>query len=71
MDAPPPLDLRDPGLLDEALGILDVLIAYDTIALTPNLDLIHDCRDRLESLGATVVLTHDEMGTKANLFATI
>ena len=71
MGAPPPLDLRDPGLLDEALGILDVLIAYDTIALTPNLDLIHDCRDRLESLGATVVLTHDETGTKANLFATI
>ena len=68
---PPSTDLRDPGLLDEALGILDALIAYDTIALTPNLDLIHDCRARLESLGATVVLTYDETRTKANLFATI
>ena len=42
MGAPPSVDLRDPGLLDAALGILDVLVAYDTIALTPNLDLIQE-----------------------------
>ena len=38
--------------VDEALGLLDVLIAYDTVALTPNLDLIDDVRYRLETLGA-------------------
>jgi len=57
--------------VDEALGLLDVLIAYDTVALTPNLDLIDDVRYRLETLGASVVLTYDDSGTKANLFATI
>jgi len=60
-----------PVPVDEALDLLDVLIAYDTVALTPNLDLISDVRDRLEALGASVVLTHDDSGTKANLFATI
>jgi len=55
----------------EALDLLDILIAYDTVALTPNLDLIDDVRVRLESLGATVVLTYDDTQTKANLFATI
>jgi len=60
-----------PVPVDEALDLLDVLIAYDTVALTPNLDMIGDVRDRLEALGASVVLTHDDSGTKANLFATI
>ena len=60
-----------PVPVDEALDLLDVLIAYDTVALTPNLDLISDVQDRLEALGASVVLTHDDSGTKANLFATI
>ena len=55
----------------EALDLLDILIAYDTVALTPNLDLIDDVRVRLESLGAKVVLTYDDTRTKANLFATI
>ena len=36
----------------EALDLLDILIAYDTVALTPNLDLIDDVRVRLESLVA-------------------
>jgi len=57
--------------VDEVLDILDVLISYDTVALTPNLDLIEDVKDRLESLGAKVVLTYDDTETKANLFATI
>ena len=57
--------------VDEALDLLDVLISYDTVALTPNLDLIDDVRDRLETLGASVVLTYDDSSTKANLFATI
>ena len=60
-----------PVPVDEALDLLDVLISYDTVALTPNLDLIDDVRDRLETLGASVVLTYDDSGTKANLFATI
>ena len=33
--------------------------------------MVGDSRDRFESLGETVVLTHDGTGTKANLFATI
>ena len=57
--------------VEEVLDILDVLISYDTVALTPNLDLIEDVKDRLESLGAKVVLTYDDTETKANLFATI
>ena len=60
-----------PVPVDEALDLLDVLISYDTVALTPNLDLIDDVRDRLETLGASVVLTYDDSSTKANLFATI
>ncbi len=57
--------------VEEVLDILDVLIAYDTVALTPNLNLIEDVKDRLESLGAKVSLTYDDTETKANLFATI
>ena len=45
--------------VDEVLDILEVLISYDTVALTPNLDLIEDVKDRLESLGAKEVLTYD------------
>ena len=60
-----------PTLIANALGLLDDLVAYDTVALTPNLELIHDVRDRLETLGADVVLTHHDDGTRANLFATI
>ncbi len=57
--------------VEEVLDILDVLIAYDTVALTPNLNLIEDVKDRLEPLGAKVSLTYDDTETKANLFATI
>ena len=60
-----------PTLIANALGLLDDLVAYATVALTPNLELIHDVRDRLETLGADVVLTHHDDGTRANLFATI
>ena len=60
-----------PVPVEEALDLLDILIAYDTVALTSNLDLIADVKNRLESLGAKVLLTHDETQTKANLFATI
>jgi len=57
--------------VEEVLDILDVLIAYDTVALTPNLNLIEDVKDRLEPLGVKVSLTYDDTETKANLFATI
>ena len=57
--------------VEEALDLLDILVTYDTVALTPNLNLIGDVKDRLESLGATVALTYDDTRTKANLFATI
>ena len=51
MGTPPSLGLQNADLLDRTLEILEVLVAYDTIALTPNLDMIGDCRDRFESLG--------------------
>lgn len=59
-----------PELIDEALSILDDLIGYATVALTPNLDLIHHVREQFETLGAEVILTHHADGTRANLFAT-
>ncbi|MDP6076869.1 MAG: M20/M25/M40 family metallo-hydrolase, partial [Acidimicrobiales bacterium] len=58
-------------LLEEALGILDDLIAFATVALTPNLDMVEYCVARLEAVGADVRLTHSDDGTKANVFATM
>ncbi len=59
------------ALLDGALGILDDLIAFPTVALTPNLDMVSYCATRLESVGAEVRLTHSDDGTRANVFAAI
>ena len=58
-------------LLEEALAILDDLIAFETVALTPNLDMVEYCVARLEAVGADVRLTHNADGTRANVFATI
>lgn len=58
-------------LLEDALAVLDDLIAFDTVALTPNLDMVEYCVARLEGLGARVRLTHSEDRTRANVFATI
>lgn len=58
-------------LLEEALVILDDLIAFETVALTPNLDMVEYCVARLEPVGADIRLTHSDDGTRANVFATI
>ena len=61
----------DDALLDETLAVLDDLIAFPTVALTPNVDLIGYVEDRLGPLCSDLVLTHDETRSRANLFATI
>ncbi|SVC31799.1 uncharacterized protein METZ01_LOCUS284653, partial [marine metagenome] len=61
---------EDP-LLDETLAVLDDLIAFPTVALTPNVDLIEYVEDQLGPLSSNLVLTHDETRSRANLFATI
>jgi acetylornithine deacetylase len=58
-------------MLDDTLKILDDLIAFESVALTPNLDLIDYVVNYLEPLGARLTLTHSPDQTKANLFATL
>ena len=58
-------------LLDDTLAILDDLIAFPSVALTPNVDLIAWVVDRLDGVASDIRLSHDPTGTKANLFATI
>lgn len=58
-------------LLEDALAILDDLIAFDTVALTPNLEMVAYCVERLEAVGADIRLTHSDDGARANVFATI
>jgi acetylornithine deacetylase/succinyl-diaminopimelate desuccinylase-like protein len=57
--------------LDDALGILDDLVAFPSVALTPNVDLIAWVVDRLDGVASDIRLSHDATGTRANLFATI
>ncbi len=56
---------------DDALAMIERLIAFDTTSRDSNLGLIEWVRDYLEKLGATTRLTYDAKGVKANLFATI
>ena len=57
--------------LDDAALILSELIAFPTVTSESNLELIEYLADRLEPLAAHIRLTHDESGSKANLFATL
>ncbi|MDP6867095.1 MAG: acetylornithine deacetylase [Acidimicrobiales bacterium] len=61
----------DPPPIDEVLTLLEDLVAFPSVALTPNVDLIAYVEDLLRPHCTDIVLTHDETGTKANLFATI
>jgi acetylornithine deacetylase len=56
--------------LDDLTHILDDLVGFSTVTSEPNLELIEYLVDRLAPL-ADIRLTHDESGSKANLFATI
>ena len=51
--------------------ILRDLIAFPTVSVNPNRDLIDYCAGILEGIGAEVTIIEDETGTKANLYATI
>lgn len=51
--------------------ILRDLIAFPTVSVNPNRDLIDYCAGILEGVGAEVTIIEDETGTKANLYATV
>jgi acetylornithine deacetylase len=55
----------------KTLEILERLLAFPTVSLEPNLDLILFARDLLEQAGAHVKILQEESGTRANLYATI
>ena len=63
-----PVDLPP---IDEVVTFLEDLVAFPSVALTPNVDLIAHVEDLLRPYCTDIVLTHDENETKANLFATI
>ncbi|MGI9491052.1 MAG: acetylornithine deacetylase [Geminicoccaceae bacterium] len=54
-----------------SLPIIDRFIGFDTTSRDSNLPLIHFVRDYLAALDVDSVLTYDDEGRKANLFATI
>lgn len=58
-------------LLEDTKSILRDLIAYDTTSRFSNLAIIEHIQSYLNDYGIPSRLTHDETGTKANLWATI
>ena len=54
-----------------SIEILERLIAFPTVSRDSNLALIDYARELLSAVGVDSVLTHDETGAKANLYATI
>ncbi len=57
--------------LSDTVALLGELIAFPTVSELSNLDMIAYLAHQLEAAGATVDIFHDEIGHKANLFATI
>jgi acetylornithine deacetylase len=57
--------------LHNTVELLGKLIAFPTISSDSNLELIDFAAQRLEALGATVRVSPDDTGHKANLFATL
>jgi acetylornithine deacetylase len=55
--------------LADTVALLRELVAFPTISEVSNLDMIAYLGHRLESCGARVDIFHDEIGHKANLFA--
>ena len=51
--------------------VLGQLVAFPTVSTDSNLELIAYAANLLSDAGATLSLSRDESGTKANLFATI
>jgi acetylornithine deacetylase len=59
------------GYLSDTVTLLGDLIAYPTVSESSNVDMISYLAYRLEDAGARVDMYYDEIGHKANLFATI
>jgi len=57
--------------LDETVRILGDLIAFPTVSVDSNLELIRYVSSHLDALGADIEIFEDDSGTKANLFATL
>lgn len=57
--------------LDNAIDILETLIAFDTVSKRSNLKLIHYVEQYLETHGVESTLIYNEEQDKANLYATI
>jgi len=55
----------------QPIEILSDLIAFPTISADPNRELIDYCKELLLSSGAKVTVIKNDIGTKANLYATI
>lgn len=58
-------------MLQRTREVLADLVAFPTISSDSNLELIAYAANLLSEAGATLSLTRDETGTKANLFATV
>lgn len=58
-------------MLARTRQILGDLVAFPTVSSDSNLELIAYAADLLSDAGATISLSRDETGTKANLFATL
>jgi len=57
--------------LSQTVALLGDLVAFPTVSDLSNLDMIAFLAHRLEAAGAKVEILPDEIGHKANLFATI
>lgn len=58
-------------VLARTMKILGDLVAFPTVSSDSNLELITYAADLLSDAGATLLISRDESGTKANLFATL
>ncbi len=58
-------------MLETTKQILSDLVAFPTVSVDSNLDMISYLAARLKDCGAKVEIFHDETGKKANLFATL
>lgn len=63
--------MSDQDFLARSIAILGDLIAFPTVSTDSNLAMIGYLSERLERLGARVLVARDESGAKANLFASL
>jgi acetylornithine deacetylase len=56
---------------DDAVGLLRTLVAFDTVSVRSNLELVGWVADLLDAVGADVRHIYDPTGRKANLLATV